>query len=229
MNLNTQQREYTRALGPGFAIVRSQFGRQVHIKVPEFGDQDGFNRVAAEDIADERIRAEMEDKRRQAGLDDVPVVQWEVSLAAETKSAWRAPTNVLSWLLAAPMQTCALCKPLHEKGECLFRQTLHSRVLADESFRKACRAELEAVLGIEDLGVRWGKIRALGSQIHTRVKYSDLANQRGITFCYLAHEVDVLLRETRGGSADHPEQRKNLRSILQQFESRYAKPEQEVT
>jgi hypothetical protein len=229
MNLNTQQREYTRALGPGFAIVRSQFGRPVHIKVPEFGDQDGFNRVAAEDIADERIRAEMEDKRRQAGLDDVPVVQWEVSLAAETKSAWRAPTNVLSWLLAAPMQTCALCKPLHEKGECLFRQTLHSRVLADESFRKACRAELEAVLGIEDLGVRWGKIRALGSQIHTRVKYSDLANQRGITFCYLAHEVDVLLRETRGGSADHPEQRKNLRSILQQFESRYAKPEQEVT
>jgi hypothetical protein len=51
MNLNRTQREYARTLTPGFAIVRSPYGRPVHLKVPEFEDQAGFDRTCKSDLS----------------------------------------------------------------------------------------------------------------------------------------------------------------------------------
>ncbi len=220
MNLSASQRDYARTLTPGFAIVRSPYGRPVHIKVPEFGDQPGFDKIASADIEDKRIREIMVNQRRKVGLEDVPVIRWEASLAASAeKSAWKAPDETLSWMLGIPMKTCVFCKPLHATGKCLHAARIRNQIMADEALHQQCLGQFEATIADADSGQQWQNVRALGQQIAARLKGLSADDQRGSVYCYLAHETDTLLRENRDEASS--DRRKKARSLLQQFEKQY--------
>lgn len=217
MNLNLQQREYTRALGTGFAVVRNPYGRPVHIKVPEFGDQSGYDKAAAIEISDQSIHAEMETRRKQVSLDDVPVIKWDASLSA--KSVWRAPTDVLSWLLVSPMQTCALCKPLHEKGECLFRQAIRNRLIAKSNFHQYYLEEIANLSIVDDPSTRWEQARKFLPDIESELG-KGISDLRGAVYCYFAHTIDELVHQNQNAS-DLSKRRKNWGSLLAQIQNRY--------
>jgi len=68
-NLNENQKLYARTLKPGFAIVRSKYGQPVHIKVPEFGDQENIDSTYLEDVSDHMIKAMMIQRNNEVGID----------------------------------------------------------------------------------------------------------------------------------------------------------------
>ena len=218
MNLNPQQREYARTLTPGFAIVRSPFGRPVHLKVPEFGDQPGFDIQVSKNISDEQVRSMMAVQRQKLGVKDIQVSAWDISLSATTaeKEKWKAPEATLTWLLSIPLKTCAFCSPLHQSGVCQHGQRTRNRVLSVESIQKVCQAEFEKALNSDDPGIQWASVQAIKSQIVAQLIGLNNEDLRGTLYCYLAHEVDALLRESLNET--NAGRRKNGRLLLQQFE-----------
>lgn len=231
MNLGPRQREYARTLHPGFAIVRSPYGRPVHIKVPEFGDQPGYDKAASNDMSDDTIKTYMAGQRQRFQLDDVPVVKWQGSLAAVSTapggtSPWRAPADALNLLLAAPMQTCAFCRPLHETRECKHAPIVRRRLLADETARRQHQAEIEAALAEEDTNVRWQQVKLMGEQIEGQFADKEAADRKGIVYCYLAHEAAELVQAAKATPDKGGPRTKRVRGLLHQFDGRY-KPNKE--
>jgi hypothetical protein len=223
MNLNEEQREYVRALPTGFAVVRSPYGRPVHIKVPEFGDQPGYDRTLSPDNSDDSVRAFMADQRLAVGLDDVPLVPWQASLAATggTNGAWRAPAEALNLLLAAPMQSCAFCRPLHETRRCQYGQTVRRRLLTDAPLLDEQRRRLDAALTQDDLDTRWQEVRRIGDSLSARLATLSPADQRGMTYCFLAHLVEDVLTDARANPSPDGQRPSRSRGLLQQFDGRY--------
>lgn len=239
MNLAAQQREYARSLNPGFAIVRSPYGRPVHLKVPEFGDQPGFDRGALADISDERTRDYMTEQRRKLKLGDVPVIPWQTTLSARggeplaeasggkpaasgSETGWRAPPEALGFLLAAPMHTCLFCRPLHATRQCLYGPTVRNRFLGDDEARAQARQEFQTAL-TEPEPSRWTLVAHMGQAVVAALADRSPADQRGAVYCYLAHLADEHLRATRGQAA--PEiaaGRKAARTLLQHFEVKFS-------
>ena len=68
-NLSENQKLYARTLKPGFAIVRSKYGQPVHIKVPEFGDQEKIDSTYLKDVSDHMIKAMMIQRNNEVGID----------------------------------------------------------------------------------------------------------------------------------------------------------------
>ena len=245
MNLDPQQREYARTLGPGYAIVRNPYGRPVHIKVPQFDDQLGDDRTTQIDISDDGTRVYMNEQRQRIGLEDVPLVEWDVSLAVIMPKAntgnkpasvqrekiisdtsinvttpqtpWRAPIATLGWLMAAPMHTCLFCRPMHETGECKHRRLVRNHLLNDADFRQQRRVELEAAITADDPTQCWQTAQIPLKAIQSCFPDKDKAIRWEIAYCYFAHEIEEFLQETRGPAGQSSVFRKNARSLLQRF------------
>jgi hypothetical protein len=222
MNLSTSQREYARALTTGFGIVRSPYGRPVHIKVPEFGDQAGFDKKASEEIDDNFIKAFMVKQRHKIGLEDVAVEKWETGLQASTASqqTWRAPTKTLAWLLAAPMQTCLFCKPLHETGACQYGIKIRNRLVANVNFHQQRQIDLVSILSEDDVATRWKMMLNLIPNIEAQLSEANDHDRRNMVYCYLAHLADEVVHKNQN-SLDASKKRKNVASLLMQVESNY--------
>lgn len=246
MNLNPEQKEYARTLGPGFAIVRSPSGRPVHIRVPPLSGQPGWD-AASSDISDAGVRSYMNHQRKRIGLEDVPIVEWDASLVAgissraaplkttgqqevdqfqpvhatEPHAPWRASRAILGWLLAAPMHTCLFCKPLHHTGVCKYARLVRDGLMSDKEFHQRWRTDIEAAVAADDIEQCWRAaimpIKAVLGRLGS--ENEDETIRRGIAYCYLAHEVDRLLRDTRNTASQHRNLRKNARALLQQFET----------
>lgn len=95
MNLNPAQQEYARTLTAGFAVIRSPYGQPVHIKVPDNRDLPGYS----EDrtcLSDEYIARMMEQRRRQAGIEDQVILPWEELLSPEPSAQSSSETPAMS-------------------------------------------------------------------------------------------------------------------------------------
>jgi hypothetical protein len=212
MNLSTSQREYARALTPGFAIVRSPYGRPVHIKVPEFGDQSGFNKEACRDTADDRIKEFMLEQRQKIGLEDVAVETWETGLQASPgKSvAIALAREIAGRLLRAPMQTCAFCNPLLQDGKCPHQSAI--RQLLSSTAADQLRIILAQAVAIDNADQRWV------AMAHLRSILSALdADQM---YCYIAHESDLKLKQAVTLSTEDKQIRAQYRRILRELNDR---------
>jgi hypothetical protein len=218
MNLNVQQREYARTLGPGFAIARSQYGRPVHIKVPEFGDQEGFVKVRAEDISDQKINEYMRRQREHLGIEDVPVIQWQASLSAEQNGSqpWGTAQDALKLMVRAPMQTCVFCKPLHESQKCLYAKELRESFLNNESNRENLSALFSSLTGEEDTAQRKIKFEELLQDLNQRLGSRSEEERQGLIYCYLAHKVNELAQTRTPGDQDALLRLRKARGVLQQ-------------
>lgn len=235
MNLSSGQREYARTLTPGFAIVRSPYGRPVHVKVPEFGDQQGYDRELPVDNSDEGLHRYMLEQREAISLPNVPVVIWDASLRAsgssqlsaqatqpisEKSGSWRASSEALSLLLAAPMQTCSFCRPLHESGQCKYRLTVQRRLIGAADRHERWRAVLIKAVSAATPAESWTLVQPLYSEIMERLKTLEKTHRLGMLYCYLAHEVNELLDSWRKNEDTGP-YCTNARNLLEGFE-RYA-------
>ena len=199
MNLDAQQREYARTLATGFSIVRSPSGRPVHIKIPEFGDQPGYQKLSDAEKSDECIHNFMEKQCQKFGLSDVETLPWDASLAATSSarpapapaanSPWRVEKTELSYFLSAPMKTCLRCREWNQK-RCSYRTEIRSTWLQDESLHEQTAHWLETALQHPgDKDSRWKLLEPLRAEFKRRLSTRERA-QRGLFYCYFAHLVD---------------------------------------
>jgi hypothetical protein len=219
MNLNSEQREYARTITPGFALVRSPYGRPVHIKVPEFGDQADFDTTLSKQISDEDIRAYMDTQRRQLQIADVLVVPWEAGLqAGQSMSAPRTSQvpsthELASRLLCAPLQTCAFCKPLQTQASCPHRTTVRQS-LASSRRQQDVQEIISQALAIGDEDQRWDFLNDLRQS---------LGFETSAFYCLLAHEVDRILKSATTTSETDKLRRQQYRRMLIEYNRRYQK------
>jgi len=222
MNTNNTQREYARSLTPGFAVVRNPYGRPVHIKVPEFGDQEGYNHHGAENISDDFIREMMKSKREKLGLEVVVPADYSPSLAASsTDSFWRAAPETLTWVLGMPMKSCAFCVPLHKTQKCAHAQRVRNRIMANSELRGALQKILFAASQVGLTQPPDAVLASLTQAIADTMKGLQTEELTQISYCYLAHEVDALERDQT--TAGNPDLFRNGRKLLNQIGHRLTK------
>lgn len=215
MNLNMSQKEYARTLTPGFAVVRSPFGRPVHVKIPEFGDQEGYDNQFSS-VDDAQLKDIMAQRRQELALETENVIPWNISLSASGEERiWRAPERAISWLMSAPMQTCGFCEGLHKTGKCLYRYQVGKRILNSPDLPEWQQA-VHKMLAQSDKAQLWDDFQAFReSLLETKFRYISPEERKGLFYCYLAHEVNESL-----SNPNDPEkalERKNGRVVLQQF------------
>lgn len=228
-NLSGVQREYARTLTAGFAIVRSPFGRPVHVKVPEFEDQPGFDSEAV-DNSDDGIRDYMRSQRERLGLEASPVEPWDISLAATSEGTGTTATSrdTLGLLMAAPMQTCAFCRALHETRRCRYGTTTRNRLLSDQAFIQRVDSALTESASIQEAGGRWLPITPIQEDLESRLRSLKPEDRVGIFYCLLAHRVDTAVRAPESENGGGVDRNRRLRTLLQEFDSRHVVANQET-
>jgi hypothetical protein len=220
MNLNEEQRDYARTLTPGFAIVRSPYGRPVQIKVPEFGDQPGFDASHQPDISDPAMHQFMQGQRMRLKLGDIIPEDWNASLASSTAESTprmaASPLRVLPSappVPAAPAPAAAAQEPwlaphsalaflmVAPMKTCLFCRPLHQERAC--KYRQTVLARLEQDEPFKQKVQAW-LAAALQAKAGAGV-WSDLdalvaelearltrdTNPGGLVYCYFAQHVDA--------------------------------------
>ena len=225
MNLNEQQREYARTLPSGYAIVRSPYGRPVHIKVPELEDQPGFNNAAHIDNSDEGIRRYMDVQRKRFELEDVPVVKWQAGLQATStgqtsQDPWRVRRAIASIIMRAPMRTCAYCKPLHQTQQCPYRRLVYPLVHRTD-FHPSPLSKIRLAFDKPDEIQRWHYLSAIGREVERMLGDVGTESARAKVYCYLAHIADEILQTATGKTEQDKKIRGNCRDMLFKFQSNY--------
>ncbi len=229
MNLNEQQREYARTLNPGYALVRSPYGRPVHLKVPELEDQPGYDKAAAMDNSDDGIHTYMEQQRARMKLADVPVLPWQGGLAAtigdRSISSAIQKSDVMretsSILLRAPMSACAYCQPLLQQQKCLYRRAVAQSLEHRDEFCQKCIDRINDALGQEDQKRRWDMLSAMGRRIEQRLGEVGTETGKDYVYCFLAHMAQSYFES---GAAKTPQAKwviGNYRVMLYEFEKHY--------
>lgn len=217
MNMNITQREYARSLTPGFAVVRSPYGRPVHIKVPEFGDQPNYDRNFAANIMDERIQEMMKSRRQELNLHLVPPDDFVASLSADhAQTNSQATPDSLNWVLGIPMKTCVICKPLLATQECKHGQKVRNRLLSDIQIRKSLQCLLTASLDEKEEKSKLHHLSMMIEAITQLIPDQKPETMNQILYCYIAYEIDQIFHE-RKNSDDAP-LRSAGRKLLLQFD-----------
>jgi hypothetical protein len=235
MNLDEQQREYARTLTPGFGIVRSPYGRPVHIKVPEFGDQVGFDQEASLCTSDLEIRSHMHNLRKRMNLVDVPVVPWQAGLRALNPSEKKARATidsqqlraiihgVAALVMRAPLKSCAYCEPLQLQHKCPYNQQILA--LLGEQDGSEVNA-IAAALNIPERRERWRILSGLGDKIVAdALPEAGSDEKRAFIYCYLAHVVDELFQRSKQETESMVgiQLRKSSRIMLYEFHTCYSR------
>ena len=216
MNMNISQREYARSLTPGFSVVRNPYGRPVHVKVPEFGDQPDYDKTLFIS-SDENINKMMVIRRQTLALELVPPDDFQVSMSSGYDEKNNQISNdTLSWFLSIPMQSCVFCKPLLATKECLYGQRVRNRLLSNEGLHSSLQAVFNNSVtkddSVKELTIT---ISSLSQKIGSQMKGLNQDEIHQITYCYLAHEINQVLHEKR--TSENIDLRNKSRKLLQVF------------
>lgn len=216
MNLNIQQREYARSLTPGFAVARNQYGRPVHVKVPELDDQTGFCGLNSKDLTDAGIKDYMAGQRKRHQLEGVSVIPWKISLSARVVEKTSSPDDeeMKTLFLTAPMQTCAFCIPLRETRKCPYGKLVRSRFIDREAIHESLLLQTDQLLAESDKELRHIKLMELITSLNALLGGLDEEKKKGMIYCYVAHEVDAVSRERTSSLPGRQERLNRGRGIL---------------
>ena len=217
MNLSDEQKEYARTLTPGFAIVRSPFGKPVHIKVPEFGDQPSYDKVNGLKISDSEISAMMHEKRKALSLNIITPKGIEESLfphsIQESEPQKFDKKMMNAWFLTIPMQTCIYCEPLINERRCKYIQKVYNLLKDDELLRKIYKIlENEALKSTHNAEKATRTIVDLVNE-----RFSGLSDQQlfEVSYCFLASFTDRLFHQN--WDKENKYIRDNCRYLLANF------------
>lgn len=192
MNLNPQQRTYARRLKPGEAIVRSRFGRPVHIYVSPIRleptqnttgisfQPDVFQNQEISDIgSDAWLAANMPARRVQAGL-ELPSL---MDTNTESEKHLTSAHDIALRIYTAPKgQFCSFCRPRLASGECPYKQSITNLRLSEKG-DELDRLMLGALMGDQRVDmVTESAFVALSESL-------GLADQHALdaTYCLAAH------------------------------------------
>lgn len=207
MNLNDQQREYARTLQAGHAIVRSPFGRPVHIKIPRIAEQQADN-------SDKAIAEHMAEQRTKLDIRASDVIEWTSSISANTKirklQLVTVQKAVSARILDAPMQTCAHCIPLLSEGKCPYRHQVKPMVDSKEFAKWADLIDLTSEL--DDPPARWTKLSQIGQRLFGK-------GNPGHFYCLLAHLADRAQKLARDDASSSETRYQRYRDILNDFQT----------
>lgn len=217
MNLTEKQREYARTLTPGFAIVRSPFGRPVHIKIPEFGDQPAYNKENGSKITDKDISLMMEKKRKELSLQVNTPKGNDFSLFSdlkETKPSKSDEQKKMNWFLSIPMQTCIYCEPLKTTEKCPFMQRVNNRLIKDVELSNNVNALLKSMESDQPSNVN-EVIRSIRELVEKKFPGLNQEEIAGISYCYIASLADQLFHTKR--DEENKSLRNDYRRVLSHF------------
>lgn len=192
-NLNENQRLYARTLKPGFAIVRSLYGQPVHIKVPEFGDQEGFLSEETIPIDDESIRIMMKERNRKIGITSGAPSSLPESLTNMEAATLPSPTTstLEKWFLFSPMRTCLYCQGRTSRS-CLYKSPVTQQIFEKKEFYQTCRSFFEAALSAETSTQSREQVNLIRLAIARRFPSLKEEELNGMHYCFLAHEVNQI-------------------------------------
>jgi len=202
MNLSDTQRMHARTLTAGHAIVRSPFGRPVHVKITDpFADAQQPYQI---DLSDDAVRQRMAKVMHNLDITSVPIEPWSIRLGASKRIS---DDRTAAAILSAPMRTCAYCQPLVTSRRCPYRREVVKRV--SESDDTSLREAVTSALSIPDIGERWSKLAQIG-----RLLAGDGGSDK--VYCYFAHLTEQVLQATEGDDRTR-QLRRQFRRLLIQF------------
>ncbi|MBG0787350.1 MAG: ATP-binding protein [Anaerolineaceae bacterium] len=197
-NLNENQRLYARTLKPGFAIVRSMYGQPVHVKVPEFGDQEGFSPLDAIEFDDGFITQYMKRRNKQIGLNlDGDNVSQNINLDySSSQSKAGEMKELYSWVLYSPMRTCLFCQG-RETRTCDYKNITEQQIIQKEDFYGRLSVLFEEAINSPTAKESKTKIADIRKEIEKRFASIKVHELDGMLYCFLAHEAHRM--EEEGG------------------------------
>lgn len=162
MNLNPAQRDYSRTLTPGFAVVRSPYGQPVHIKIPDVTRSNDYSVEAARYVEDQQISAFMVAQCKRLGIADAPVEAWSGGVQAQQQ---------------AQMQPhCPFC----QGGSCPVRQ----QVTQAWAKREQAKEQMFAIYAALKSG-HWSDVKqACGAKLRL-----DQASDAATAYCTIAQKL----------------------------------------
>lgn len=195
-NLDQNQRDYARTLKPGFAIVRSRYGRPIHLKVPEFGDQNRFE-FETPDISDQTIRLQMTNRVRQLGLEMVPTIKWVSAFSFVNNHENKPGSSDFNgkgvedrWVIAMPMRSCLYC-PGRKAFRCDYKKNVTQQFLSDPVLSGTLSTRTKALIESnteKELNIR---LCQLEKWIFKKVP-GDKIQTKGLLYCLIAHQADIM-------------------------------------
>lgn len=152
MNLNNQQRDYSRTLQAGQAIVRSRAGRPVLVRVKHYGEHflDEQGQIKENiDVSDDAVRSFMQDKEKPIAIPDV--IPFELNFQSiEDQEKLRYTEGETAWA-----EDCQFCK-----GKCKYASEVQSliKIKGLETNEKFMGELYEALHGCD-----WAALKGFGS------------------------------------------------------------------
>lgn len=194
-NLDQNQRTYARTLKPGFAIVRSVYGRPVHLKVPEFGDQPGFSREYAKDISDAKIRERMRKMLSGHGLERIQPIKWNSAFSEEIstkKQEMKSADHVrqMQWVVVMPMRSCLYC-PGRTEFKCKYKTTVIKNYLTNDLIREGIIKRTEGLISSMTNAEIDLNLANFKKWLFDNSKFSN-KEAHGLLYCAIAHAVDTI-------------------------------------
>ncbi|MBP7212638.1 MAG: ATP-binding protein [Anaerolineaceae bacterium] len=212
-NLNQNQKTYARTLKPGFAIVRSMYGQPVHLKVPEFGDQDGYNPDRLKNLSDSFIRQRMIQKLTTLGLGEIETVPWNsafnfVNQAEKQTKLIQTDSKLDQWVVIMPMHSCFYC-PGRKDFSCKYRSTVKNNYFSNPGVANAISQKTRELLDAKTQEEIDSKINQLREWLVNK-KEMDSESSLGLTYCVLANQIQLLRNEVYSD----PVQNKRMMKLL---------------
>ena len=193
MNLSGEQKEYARTLKPGFCIIRSVFGKPIHVKIPEYGDQENFNPINSKKISDDEIIEFMDNQLSKFEFNDVHLTFWDQVIS--TKSNNLNQHELMKWYITSPMKTCISC--LQKKTlTCVFsdevnRLILDTKILNDKLFEIYMKL-ISNKMTIDEKKLH---IKNMINILSNNYPDQDLFTLKGWLYCYIAKNLDKLMNK----------------------------------
>lgn len=246
MNLDDRQKKYARTLKPGEAIVRSEFGRPVHIVVPEFetefvpkellANPNALDRLTTDDC----LRELMCKRLKRLGITIPPTPRWDRPTKSgrdprsakkqaapdlalhQAEKVWSITHRAGSLIMQAPFRTCAYCEALHKTQGCLHQKTI--RLVVDNSeFHLPNVRAIQKALQIKKLKPRWRELSVIGRRVESICSGVDTEAGRAEAYCYFAHVAEERLQKETGDALVDKQVREDFNSMLFEFDRHYAR------
>jgi len=195
MNLNMQQKEYSRTLKTGFALVRSPYGAPVHLKVPDPISDSDYKKIKNLDISDAQLRVQMIEKQKKIDLVSNEIIKWG-NTTSTLNVGVKKDLRDTDWFMDLPMQTCVNCPWLARNkkntGLNCHQTQVKKHVLGENVFAKQVNDHFYSIVNKTE-NDHSDYFTKLNVMIQTRFVHLSDQDSSEWAYCATAHLMDAFL------------------------------------